>query len=335
MGISDTVGRVHNVAAMQQANDIKASEDVGIYGYLREKKYLKDKHVREAGDLRLLPFTEPYQVAAHKLNVPWARTNKAVMVQTAGCNLNCDFCYVGEEAVVETTPDELWSDYWHEYCETAENPSPIFRISGGEPFLQQDFVADLVRMMTRRRRTMDGCYVGDTGVYVWVNTNLTIKPSQDLLDSLNGERIGVVGSFKPVAAPEKFGEQLEVSARLVDAGVDTYFYYPCALDEEDKQVLLDGEWDSKWMDLTLRWSATFLSHLHSASRGIGKYYAARLNPIAIGYHYETVGGSDVFTVASKLKRDFFLRLQKKFIASELGECYWWMPDYQIDIREGA
>lgn len=335
MGVLDTVGRVHDVAAMRQANDIKASEDVDIYGYLREKKYLKDKHIRKAGDPRLLPFTEPYQVAAYKLRVPWTRTNKAVMVQTAGCNLDCDFCFVGDETIVETTTDELWSDYWHEYCCNAENPSPIFRISGGEPFLQQEFVANLVRCMLRRRITSNSCYIGDTGVYVWVNTNLTIEPCDDLLESLSDERVGVVGSFKPVAAPEKFDTQLDVACRLIDAGVDTYFYYPCSLDEEDREVLLDGEWSDRWVDLTLKWSAEFLSHLHAGTRHLGSFYASRLNPIGIGYHYETVGKPEVFTTASQIKRNFFLGLQKKFIALECGVEYWWLPAYQIDVREGV
>lgn len=335
MSILETTGKVMDVAAMEQAKDIAASEEVGIYGLLREKKYIKRRDLVKSIHHRELPFPEPYQVAAHKLNVPWTVTNKAVMVQTAGCNLSCDYCFTGESVVVSATADDLWHDYWDLYCQKAENPSPIFRVSGGEPFLQQDFTADVARTMGSRRRYIEGLHVGSTGVYIWVDTNLTIKPSNYLLNSLNGDRIGVCGCWKPVSAPEKYETQLQVATQLLDAGVDTYFYYPASLDEEDKELLLDAEWDCQWSDIACRWSAEFLSHLHSASKNLGKYYASRLNPISIHYDYETVGGSEVFTAASAIKRDFFLRLQKKFIVMELGEEYWWMPDYMIDIRNGT
>lgn len=333
MSIADTVGRVQDVAAMEQAEDIKASEEVGIFGLLREKKYIKSKHLKSLGHHRLLPFTEPYQVAAHKLNLSWTRTNKAVMVQTAGCALDCSYCYVGDEVVVEATTQELYEDYWRNYCLKAENPSPIFRISGGEPFLQQNFVADLVRLM-RYKRPPYGL-VGDSGLYVWVNTNLTHEPGEKLLNSLHGERVGVVGSWKPVSAPEKFDTQLSVASRMLDAGVDLYFYWPCALDEEDKELLLNGEWDASWVDICLRWSADFLSHLHTATRHLGDYYAARLQPTTIQYHYGAVGGLEVFSTASAIKRDFMLRLLEKFIRTEIGEEYWWLADYMIDVRTGV
>lgn len=333
MSILDTVGHVHDVQAMQQAADIKASEDVGIYGLLREKKYIKDKHLRKPRHQRLLPFTEPYQVAAHKLDLPWTRTNKAVMVQTAKCNLDCGYCFIGEDVATRTTVEELREDYWT-YCRMAEKPSPIFRVSGGEPFLQQRFVADLVHVMARHSQLLSE-YVRVDSVYVWLNTNLTIEPSDRLLNSVDDDRVGVIGSWKPVAAPEKFGTQLQVASQLLDAGADLYFYYPCALDEEDKELLEDGVWDSQWTNIALRWSAEFLSHLHTATKTLGDYYAARLQPTVIKYHYETVGGSRLFSTASGIKRDFMVSLLEKFIHYKLGEEYWWCPDYQVDVREGV
>lgn len=337
MTVTDTVGRVQDVAAMEQAEDIRASEEVGIFGLLREKKYIKSKHLKDLGHHRLLPFTEPYQVAAHKLDLPWTRTNKAVMVQTAGCGLACDYCFVGDEVVVEATTQELYEDYWFNYCRNAENPSPIFRISGGEPFLQQEFVSDLVRVMLYKRPTsgIRMCLRRDSGLYVWVNTNLTHEPNDGLLNSLTSEKVGVVGSWKPVSAPEKFDTQLSVASRMLDAGVDLYFYYPCALDEEDKELLLDGQWDSSWVDIVLRWSAEFLSHIHAATKHLGDYYAARLQPTTIQYHYETVGWLEIFSIASGIKRDFMVSLLEKFVRRELGEEYWWMPDHMINIREGV
>lgn len=335
MTVTDTVGSVQDVAAMKQANDINASEDVGIYGLLREKKYIKSEHLKRSCHHRLLPFTEPYQVASHKLCVPWSRTNKAVMVQTAKCGLDCDYCFIGEEVEVKATTLEVYDDYWFNYCYSIDNPSPVFRISGGEPFLQQDFVADLTRLMRGKRPYADGCPRGESGVYVWVNTNLTIPPEDNLLNSLNDEKVGVVGSWKPVSAPEKFDAQLSVASQLIDADIDLYFYYPCALDDEDKEILLSSGWDSRWTDIMLRWSAEFLSHLHAATKRLGDYYAARLQPTTIQYHYDTIGGPEVFSTASVVKRDFMVGLLERFIRYELGEDYWWMPDYMVNIREGV
>jgi len=337
MTVTDTVGRVQDVAAMEQAEDIRASEEVGIFGLLREKKYIKSKHLKSLGHHRLLPFTEPYQVAAHKLNLPWTRTNKAVMVQTAGCSLDCDYCFVGDEVVVEATTQELYEDYWFNYCRNAENPSPIFRISGGEPFLQQEFVSDLVRVMLYKRPTSEimMCVRGDSGLYVWVNTNLTHEPREKLLNSLTSEKVGVVGSWKPVSAPEKFDTQLSVASRMLDAGVDLYFLYPCPLDNEEKSMLLSEGWDNHWQNLMLKWASEFLSHIHCATKSLGTFYTTRLNPITINYHYDTIGGSEIFSIASGIKRDFMVSLLEKFVRRELGEEYWWMPDHMIDVRTGV
>lgn len=335
MGLFDVTGRVMDIQAMQQASDIKASENVGIYGFLREKKYVKDKDMAFSTNPRLLPFPEPYQVATSITRVPWNITNYACLVQLDSCNLSCDYCFCGETKSMEVSVQEVFENYWDKYVLKCDKyPTPVFRISGGEPFLQQHFLSSLVRVMRRTKRLSD-CIVGNTGLYFWIDTNLTVEPEQDLLDSLAYENVGVCGCFKPVSAPSAFYEQCHTAIQLIDAGIDTYFYYPCSLTESEKQEVFTTEWGNLCSDYIERWREEFVEHLHAASSIIGEYYPCRVHPIKIGYDYGAVGGSKLQSDISAIKQDCLFSVLRDYIEHYLGPMYYWLPDYQVDIRNGV
>lgn len=336
MSLLETTGVVMDVQAMEQAKDINASEDVGIYDFLREKKYVKDKDLKYNVNPRLLPFPEPYQVATAFTGIPWNVTNYTCLVQFGGCDLDCDYCFCGETKTKEVTVEEVYNAYWKNYNENCPRvPTPVFRISGGEPFLQQDFLVDLLRVMKGVRPHDECIYSGKGSLYYWVDTNLTVKPSAALLETLSAENVGVCGCFKPVAAPYAFEAQLKNAKLLIDAGVDMYFYYPCSLTEQEKEETECVEWTELYNDYTDRWDTEFKEHLDAASYALGEFYPCRVHPIKIGYDYSAVGGEQLWSDVSMIKQDELMYQLREYISGNFGDMYYWLPDYQVDIANGV
>lgn len=333
--LAETQGLVMDVQAMAQADDIRASEDVGIYGFLREKKYVKDKDLELTSYPRTLPFPEPYQVASAVTGVPWNITNYACILQLQGCNLSCDYCFCGKTKPKTVSALDVLENYRSEYVDKCDRcPTPVFRISGGEPFLQQEFLSAIISTMCTTDLSGD-CFHGSRGLYFWVDTNLTIAPSDELLDILSGENIGVCGCFKPELPGPLFKAQYTNASALINAGVDTYFYYPCSLTETEKNEIESHKWAYLWDDYAERWRAEFTHHLNLGSSILGKFYPCRVHPIKIRYDYGTVGGSQKWNEISAIKQTSLFAVIEDYIYDNLGGMYHWLPDYQVDIVKGA
>jgi len=336
-----------SVSQMVQANDINDSAaDIGIYGLIREKCYVKQSQLRIMTDPRKLEFPEPYQVASAWTGEPWTITNYAAIVQLCGCNLKCDYCFVGDDiTAVSVASEDVARDYYEVYHRECPRPTPVFRISGGEPFLQQDFVASIVTRVQwlSEEHQLNGLVKNDFTPYFWIDTNLSIKPTDELLDLLGGRvteygnpvGLSVCGCFKPLLGDTLVETQMKNASIMLDNDVDMYFYYPCALSADEKDLLFTGKWDSVWDDLTYEWSDKFISFLDMASSNLGPYFATRCTPILIKYHYDTVGGTGLETEGSRIKQDFLLNELETYIRQTLGDEYYWMPDYMVDIREGV
>lgn len=233
----------------------KAPSDV-IDGFARIKTYVKPDDWTKlfSGNMRsCMPFDQPFQIGSDRTGLDWNVTNRVFLGQLAKCNLNCPYCYVDREGFIEEgrTPPivEVSSQGYvdtylgHVYSEMDRRgvvPSGILRYSGGEPFLFQDWLAESVDYATDQyvEGYIDHDEIGFP-VYVWVDTNLTVQPSEYLLSSLVHCNVGVCGCFKPGKCD--LDEQLHVVHTLVREGVDLFMYYPShGGGDVDMSVVLEG-----------------------------------------------------------------------------------------------
>lgn len=209
------------VIPQKQRSDIAASagppevfEDL-----YRVKQYIKDHEMWLDFNPRRAPFPEPYQFASMMTGCTWAEGNRTFLGQLAGCNLNCPYCYRECGEHVETrdvTPREYVEAYgrWNEAF--PEHKSGVLRISGGEPFLYENWMHALLARPQWNA--------------LWIDTNGTIMPCQGMLDLLadNGYLCAAAVNlcFKPGIEGVALDDQLGVAAELVDAGAEVFFYWP-------------------------------------------------------------------------------------------------------------
>lgn len=328
---SMAVGKVMAIEQMAQKEDLAKSETPsGIYGgILREKTYIKPSQFASypvGTHPRFLDFPEPFAVAAHKLNLSWNETNTVCMVQFAGCNLRCDYCFIGKS---EETQDEaaigVWNTYWHDYLSTKDKPSPVFRVSGGEPFLQQKFLVGILALFAKCKAVIPELPGWET--YRWVDTNLTIEPSQKLLKELANNMVGVCGCFKPSNRPS-YGMQFEVAKILIDSGVDTYFYYPCALTEPEKKLAVPETREFAWRD-------TITEHFLLMRNLLGELSPLRTHPIRIHYEYAAQGFEDKAALDTLAKKKHMVMTDtwRRLLQENYNPKLLWLPDYQIPLKE--
>jgi hypothetical protein len=236
-----------------QLADIKASKAPSdIYGDVaRVKTYVKDWNAW--GTPRDLDFDQPFQWASDHTGLSWAECNRVFMVQTAGCNLSCDYCYNAPCPTVDTTANEVWELY---EAQPEAEAAPILRISGGEPLLHQAWVEDVFSY-------------NYTDELVWLDTNLTITPEQSLLDCFYGaEHHAVCGCFKPGQCD--IADQLDVVRVWAGSEANLFLYWP--------------SWPPPGEDAN---DALFIETLE-ALHGIHPSLPLRLNVIKIKFGYSVL-----------------------------------------------
>jgi uncharacterized Fe-S cluster-containing radical SAM superfamily protein len=199
----------------------------GVYSktedFWRVKTYTKDGEKLQP--MRKREFTEPYMAAQWRCGGTWNDYNAPCTVQVGRCNLDCYFCFV---------PEEIRSGRGRYFSaaevlgmfEAARGPSGrgVLRISGGEPFLAPDFIAELGGEVANYNgeRPGDPCYL-------WVDTNLLGRGYAETVFRLHeaGVPFGICGCFKGfddrdfkfnTGLPEsRLGEQFENAREILDA----------------------------------------------------------------------------------------------------------------------
>ena len=233
--------RLMKLAGSEQAKDIGGGKaPSGVYGDVgRVKTYIKPDEFYYAMSVRDLEFDQPYQVAAEATGRSWNKTNPVFTVQFAGCNIRCPGCFLGDEVSDGETVDMDPRDVV--YLFDTQKESVVMRLSGGEPLLQQDALLNFMDAWDSWIRAASPI-VQD---YLWLDTNLTIEPEQDLLDyfsmELNTNR-GVCGCFKPSLGGDMLETQFANARRYIEAGVDFFAYWPSNLDNEPEPVERWDEW---------------------------------------------------------------------------------------------
>lgn len=123
-------------------------------GLIRLKDYIGKPEV-------LGHFTPVYDVASRCLGCTWGEANKVAMVDTVGCNLDCFYCY--QKGRSTDSAELAVPDLVNLFVEDGID-SPVWRVSGGEPLLQED----TPRLLAELTETAES-----TGHLVMLNTNGT------------------------------------------------------------------------------------------------------------------------------------------------------------------
>jgi uncharacterized Fe-S cluster-containing radical SAM superfamily protein len=195
--------------------------------------------------IKKIRFQNPPYSAAYRLNNEPKNYNKALTVQVAGCNYDCNFCYVPREL---NSANLKYGKYFSakEIIETflkarkaSKEPLNVIRLTGGEVIIVPELIFDIYDEIEKRSLNE---------VYVWIDTNLSIteyleKIESDLKSVLKKRNVGVIGCFKGVckedfsiltgAKPKFYENQFKVAKLLLDWKADFYAYLPALVYENN------------------------------------------------------------------------------------------------------
>lgn len=208
--------------------------------HVRTKTYIKDWHAAAGTHSRRWPFLGmPVLAAATKLDVPLRMCNEACIINFAGCNMKCWFCFAGElldakeQAVDEVSIVELWDEVMEQWVEDTRHEKEwrVLRVTGGEPMLQQEELRAFVQW---RRHVENG---DGPPFYLWLDTNLGVLPTGELQAALIevGEPTGIVCCFKGFTDGDvvensgtdgdiSLDDQFAIAYEWWTSGLDVYFY---------------------------------------------------------------------------------------------------------------
>ena len=187
--------------------------------------------------IKKLEFQNPSYSAAYRLNSDPRKYSKVFTVQLAGCDLDCNYCYVPKET---NTADPKLGRYFSakeiissflSAKQGSEAPMNVIRISGGNPTIVPEIIIDIYNEIKNQ----------DLNVYLWIDSNLSTpkyleKVGDRLKNILDQKNIGVVGCFKGTckedfsmitgAEPEYYKKQFETAKWFLEQKTDFYVYLP-------------------------------------------------------------------------------------------------------------
>lgn len=136
-------------------------------------------------------FSEPYMIAQSQVGGTWNDHNAPFMVQVAGCNMKCPFCFVPGE-LKKADPERGKFFTASEVIAMHDEHEPrrrTIRVSGGEPFLAPEFLMELANAMPVHHRQ---------DLFLWIDTNLAGTKYKDVIGALEDNKVhyGICGCFK-------------------------------------------------------------------------------------------------------------------------------------------
>lgn len=193
-------------------------------------------------DVKKLEFQNPPYSAAYRLKGKSGDPkdyNRSFVIQAAGCNYSCNYCYVPPETnACNLNFSKYFSvkdmiDYFLKARKEFKEPINVIRITGGEATIIPDIIIDIYSEMERIE-----------GTYLWIDTNLSAtkyleKMESDLKNIMQKKNVGVVGCFKGVskedlslltgAEPKFYDNQFEIAKLFLKWKTDLYIYLPALI----------------------------------------------------------------------------------------------------------
>jgi uncharacterized Fe-S cluster-containing radical SAM superfamily protein len=224
----DLAGRkllISDLRGTAQEGDLSEPVNCGGYGRIR--------HFSSAASPGWPPNPLPTLPATAALGLPPGGQRRAQVFQNAVCNWRCWYCYVPFSLLSGSEKRARWftaAELVDHYLAEPGRPD-ILDLSGGQPDLIPEWVAWTLQALADR---------GAGDVYVWSDDNLSGPYFWSCLTEAEREliathpRYGRVCCFKGFdaqsfafntqAAPELFGRQFELFARLLTTGMDLFAY---------------------------------------------------------------------------------------------------------------
>ena len=194
--------------------------------------------------IKKLEYQNPAYSAGFNLKKDPRNYSKVFTIQLAGCDFDCNYCYVPKQINVANqklgkffTAKEI-IDYFLSAKEKSKEPMNIIRISGGNPTIVPEIIIDIYQEI--KNQNLD--------VYLWIDSNLsTTKYLENLKKDLKNifiqKNVGVVGCFKGScekdfsiltgAEPKFYQSQFETAEWFLGQGTDFYVYLPALVYEDN------------------------------------------------------------------------------------------------------
>jgi len=181
-----------------------------LVGVIRAKEYLKPGYPLDA-------YTPIPDVASRCLGCTWDQANKVAMVDTVGCNMDCVGCYQSgrSKESVEVSAGDIAALFSEDAADF-----PVWRISGGEPTMQDDFPQVVWEVSEAAGREH----------IVWVNTNalrgfawladVAVLPNVFIEVSLKGFTDDMARANTRIPEDRILGRQLDTVHQLVTEGAN-------------------------------------------------------------------------------------------------------------------
>ena len=201
------------------------------------------KNASDSKKIKKLEFQNPSYSAAYRLGGDPRDYSKVFTIQLAGCDYDCNYCYVPKELNVANRKKGMYFsaeeiiDHFLAAREKSQKPMNVVRISGGNPTLVPQIISDIFNQITKRK----------LNVYLWIDTNLStpkyMQNISDFRDILSQKNVGVVGCFKGTckedfsmitgADAQYYEMQYETAKWLLDQKTDFYVYLPALVYENN------------------------------------------------------------------------------------------------------
>jgi len=202
-------------------------------------------------EIKKLEFQNPPYSAARSLGGDPRDYSKVFTIQVAGCDYDCNFCYVPKQInVANPNLGKFFSakemiGHFLSAREKSKEPMKVVRISGGNPTIIPEIIIDVYNEIKNQ----------NLEVYLWVDSNLSTSKYLENLEGnlkniLNQKDVGVVGCFKGTckedfalltgAKQEYYKNQFETARWFLDQGTDFYVYLPALVYENDVKRKLEN-----------------------------------------------------------------------------------------------
>jgi organic radical activating enzyme len=302
-----------------QRADIEASKGPQeiAEGYIRFKSFAKSSDILMAylrstdappHGLRNMPYDQPYQLFQEWMGGSWNDYTAPPVIQFSKCNLACPYCFAdtGGRSTISLKPTQVWEDLRRVLRPHLAGRSHI-RVSGGEPFLEQKWLAEFLR--------------SGTGP-VWIDTNLTLSPTSALLESRRShldQHVAICGCFKPGVYPqEKSLETLEELVLRSPKSWQIFVYYTA--NHQVERPLLE-----------------FTSALHGLYE-LDKALPLRLTVLRLNWEYSQVAQREGgLPECTQREADLLYHQLRGIHFDFLAECYppevLWLPSHQVPLEK--
>lgn len=218
--------RLSRLSDSEQAIDITSGINCNGYGRLHTFRRTSSDGIWPENPL-------PIDPALHYFGSPNQKELVAQVLQLAGCNWRCWYCFVPYQLLLARDQDSSWfsSDEVLDLVDQDQSEHLVIDLSGGQPDLVPEWGLWMARAVSHRTAQ---------NTYIWIDDNLSsdliwsVLSPEDIEEFIAYRNVGRVGCFKGFdpesfvfntnARSEEFDNQFDRFGAFHLAGFDMYAY---------------------------------------------------------------------------------------------------------------